>query len=251
MSIHEPVQVSVIIVFLSLGFSGVFLSACAGDDPRDRRENTATQAQIVSGSSPSASTPPSFGDHEGGEASYKIVMLGDSLTAGFGLLQDQALPEQLGRVLAERGHTVNVINAGVSGDTTANGLARYDWSVGSTDGDMMIVALGANDYLQGVAPERVKANLSMIITRAKSDNMEVVIAGIETRGAELSPRDAAYGRIYQDVATEADVLLYPALLQGVRGNAEFLLPDALHPTGEGVEIMAMNLADFLDPVLPR
>lgn len=230
MSMRLVLQVSVIISFLCL-------CACEGD--------AVTTTSSIAEARPLAQAPL----QESASEPYKIVMLGDSLTAGFGLTQNQALPEVLEQKLNERGLAVDLINAGVSGDTTANGLARYDWSVGSVDANMMIVALGANDYIQGVSPQRVQDNLIAIVEKAKQADIKVIIAGIETRSAATTSREAAYGRIYAQAAEAASVALYPALLKGVRDNQSLLQSDGLHPTAGGVNIMADNLAEFLQPIL--
>jgi len=176
-----------------------------------------------------------------------VVFLGDSLTAGFNLSPEDALPEQVSRRLNEAGQAVNVINAGVSGDTSANGLSRYDWSVKSVNPNFLIVALGANDYLQNVPPERVRANLSEILSKAQADNISVILIGLKIRSkAEAGSRDADYGTIYPELASQFDVPLYPALLEGVRNNPKLLQSDGLHPTAKGVEVMADGLSDFLD-----
>ena len=179
-----------------------------------------------------------------------VVFLGDSLTAGFNLSPEDALPEQVSLRLDEAGQAVNVINAGVSGDTSANGLSRYDWSVKSVNPNFLIVALGANDYLQNVPPERVRANLSEILSKAQADNISVILIGLKIRSkAEAGSRDADYGTIYPELASQFDVPLYPALLEGVRNNPKLLQSDGLHPTAKGVEVMADGLSDFLQPLI--
>ena len=179
-----------------------------------------------------------------------IVFLGDSLTAGFNLSPQDALPEQVSLRLNEAGHVVKVINAGVSGDTSANGLNRYDWSVKSASPTFLILALGANDYLQNLPPETTRANLSEILTQAKADNISVILVGLKPRSkAKIGSRDAKFGAIYPELAREFNVPLYPALLEGVRNNPDLLQGDGLHPTAKGVEIMADHLAPFLEPLI--
>ena len=137
-----------------------------------------------------------------------------------------------------------------SGDTSANGLSRYDWSVKSVNPNFLIVALGANDYLQNVPPERVRANLSEILSKAQADNISVILIGQKIRSkAEAGSRDANYGTIYPELASQFDVPLYPALLEGVRNNPKLLQSDGLHPTAKGVEVMADGLSDFLQPLI--
>ena len=169
-----------------------------------------------------------------------IVFLGDSLTAGFGLAADEALPEQVANVFKDDGIEARVINAGVSGDTTANGLARFDWSVLAANPDMVVVALGANDYLMGIDPEVAKQNLSAIIQKAKDKQIDCILV-------DLQPRSA--GAIYPELATKFDLKSYPSLMADVQNQPELLQSDGLHPTAEGVKVMAERLAQFLEPIV--
>jgi acyl-CoA thioesterase-1 len=179
-----------------------------------------------------------------------IVFLGDSLTAGLNLSPSDALPEQVSRRLREIGQPVKVINAGVSGDTSANGLARYDWSVKAVNPDFLIVALGANDYLQNLPPESTRSNLSEILNKAETDNFSVILVGQKPRSkAEPGSRDAKFGAIYPDLANQFNLPLYPALMEGVQDNPDLLQADGLHPTAEGVEVMANRFATFLTPLI--
>ena len=179
-----------------------------------------------------------------------VVFLGDSLTAGFNLSPKDALPEQVSLRLNEAKRPVKVINAGVSGDTSANGLARYDWSVKDVNPDFLIVALGANDYLLDLSPETTQTNLSKILSKAETDNISVILVGLKPRTkAEAGSRDAKFGAIYPELASQFDVPLYPALLEGVRDNSKLLQGDGLHPTAKGVEVMADRLSDFLNPLI--
>lgn len=179
-----------------------------------------------------------------------VVFLGDSLTAGFQLSLEEALPGQVAAVLAEQGAPINAVNAGVSGDTTANGLARFDWSVAQTGADVLVVALGANDFLLGQSAEGAKANLVAIIDQALALNMEVVLAGVEPRSeAGNDARAAAFAAIYPEIATTYGLPLRPALMAGVRSSPDLLLADGLHPNAEGVSVMADGLASILLPLL--
>ncbi len=181
----------------------------------------------------------------GDEPGYRLVVIGDSLSAGFGLSDEQALPAALGRALAARGiANVRVINAGVSGDTTAAGLNRFDFSVGP-DADGVIIALGANDALQGQPPAQARANLAAMIDRAQARGLDIVLAGM------LAPINLGetyrqeFDTLYPALASEKSVPLYPFLMEPVALHPEFLQRDGLHPTAEGVERMAEPLADFL------
>ena len=179
-----------------------------------------------------------------------IVFLGDSLTAGFGLAPEFALPEQISARLESAGLSANIVNAGVSGDTTAGGLARYDFSVASAQPDLVFVALGANDYLGGGTPERARENLHAILTKIKADGAQAVLASVEARSTGIDdPRALAFGQIYPDLAAEFEVPHFVGLLSKVRGRTDLLLQDGLHPTAEGIGLMADDVAKFLIPVI--
>lgn len=180
----------------------------------------------------------------------KIVFLGDSLTAGFGLSQEQAWPEQVQKRLKSAGYNTAIVNAGVSGDNSGNGLARYDWSVGSANANMLVLALGANDFLQGVSPVKTRANLAAIIERAQKDGLDVILAGVSTPQLErLGPIGKAYGSIYPDLARDYNIPLFPSIIEGVSNKPHLLQRDGLHPTREGVEIMADKFGQYLKDIL--
>ncbi len=221
--------------------ASLFLAGCSGGGEPAPVAAVADVAAPVAQpvAAPVAVTPTV---HEG----RVLVMLGDSLTAGFGLSPDLALPEQIGERLSRAGLDITVINAGVSGDTSANGLARYDWSVASADPDILVIALGANDYLLGLSADTTRANIAAVIERAQGDAIAVILAGLEPRSdAPEGSRDAAYAAIYPDLSATYGVPLYPAMLQGVRDQPGLLQRDGLHPTGDGVARMADQLSDFL------
>ena len=179
-----------------------------------------------------------------------VVFLGDSLTAGFGLAAEDALPEQVASIFQAEGIEARVVNAGVSGDTTANGLARFDWSVTAANADLVVVALGANDYLMGMDPEIVKQNLSAIIQKAKDSQIECILVDLQPRSTpEEGSRDAAFAAIYPDLATQFGLKYYSSLMIGVENQPDLLQSDGLHPTAQGVKVMAENLAKFLGPII--
>ena len=164
----------------------------------------------------------------------RLVALGDSLTAGYMLPADAAFPVVLQKALAARGIAVEIANAGVSGDTSAGGLARLDWSIPDVM-DGVILELGANDALRGLDPARTEANLDAIITRLKARNIKVLLAGM------LAPRNngpdyvAAFDGLFPRLAGKHALPLYPFFLDGVTGVPGMTLPDALHPSRAGVE----------------
>lgn len=179
-----------------------------------------------------------------------VVFLGDSLTAGYGLEPGSALPEQVEAVWRRSGTRAVALNAGVSGDTTAQGLARFDWSVVSAKPGLLVVALGANDYLLGVPADVSRANLAAILDRAKAGNIPAVLVGLSPRG-EIAPdsREAAFAAIYPELAAEYGVPYYPSLLGLIEGDPSMLQADGLHPTKDGVVLIARPLAEFLEPVI--
>ena len=160
------------------------------------------------------------------------------------------MPEQVASIFQAEGIEARVVNAGVSGDTTANGLARFDWSVAAANADLVVVALGANDYLMGVDPELVKQNLSAIIQKAKDSQIECILVDLQPRSTlEEGSRDAAFAAIYPDLATQFGLKYYSSLMTGVENQPDLLQSDGLHPTAQGVGVMAENLAKFLGPII--
>lgn len=199
---------------------------------------------------PETPAPVAAPEAEAPRAATVVVFLGDSLTAGYGLEPQQALPQQVEAVWKANSLDAVAINAGVSGDTTANGLARFDWSVAEAKPDLVVIALGANDYLMGVPPDVARANLAAILTRAKEAGIPAVLVGLAPRG-DIQPgsREAAYAAIYPDLAREFGVPYYPSLLGDISADPTLLQADGLHPTAEGVVLIAKPLAEFLAPRL--
>lgn len=218
------------------------LAACGGEKT-DAPSEDAVIVPAVPGPAPPPVTPAP--EPVPDEDAYVIVMLGDSLTAGYGLPEDDALPAQVGRALSPE-YKVRMVNAGVSGDTSAGGLARYDWSVASADPDLVIIALGANDYLTGVDPVRTRANLAAIIERAQGDGAEILLASVSPRSTRINdPRAAEFGEIYPALADTYGVAHFEGLIDAVQVRPEYLQSDGLHPTAEGVRVAAEPLADAI------
>lgn len=178
-----------------------------------------------------------------------IVMLGDSLTAGFQLPSGAALPAALQREFDAKGVSAKFVNAGVSGDTTADGLQRYDWSVTGSKADLLVIALGANDFLQNLPPETPKRNLAAILDRAKKDDLPAALIGVSIPGDTQDEREAAYAAIYPDLAAQYGVPYFPDMLGAIAGQPGLLMQDGLHPTSEGVEAMAGRIGEFLIPLV--
>jgi acyl-CoA thioesterase I len=183
-------------------------------------------------------------------AAPRIVCLGDSLTAGLGVSPEEAYPAVLQRRLREAGYPHEVVNAGVSGDTSAGGLRRLDWSMDANT-RVVIVALGANDGLRGLPVAELRRNLSAIVTRAKARQADVLVAGMEAppNFGQTYVRD--FRRTYADVARALDVRFVPFLLEGVAGVAALNQRDGIHPTAEGQQRIANLLWAELEPLLGR
>ncbi len=180
----------------------------------------------------------------------RIVVLGDSLVAGFGIKPSDAFPAQLERALKERGHDVEVINAGVSGDTTAGGLDRVGWAVPERTG-AVILELGANDALRGLDPRRAKSNLDKIIATLKAGGAEVLLAGMLAPRNLGEPYTRAFDAIYPELAAKHGLLLYPFFLDGVALNAKLNLDDGLHPNSRGVAEITKKILPSVEQLIER
>ena len=171
---------------------------------------------------------------------FRLVALGDSLTAGYELPARAAFPNVLERALKAQGLTVSVENAGVSGDTTTGGKDRLDWSV--PDGtDLVIVELGANDMLRGIDPAITEAALDDILQRLKQRGIGVVLAGMLSVPNNGPDYVKTFNAIYPRLAQKHDVPLYPFFMDGVTGNAKLMLADQLHPSAAGVEELVTRI----------
>lgn len=180
----------------------------------------------------------------------RILALGDSLTAGYQLPPEAAFPVQLEAALKARGHDAIVINAGVSGDTTAAGLARLDWSLGE-GADAVIVELGANDALRGLPPASARANLDKIVASLSERGIPVLLAGIAAPRNMGDEYVAEFERMYAEIAAEYDAILYPNFLEGIPISAETVLPDGIHPTQKGVAIIVEGILPKVEELIER
>ena len=180
----------------------------------------------------------------------RLVALGDSLSAGYNLPQEAAFPVALERALKAKGYKVEVVNAGVSGDTSSGGLDRLDWSVpDGTDG--VILELGANDMLRGLDPALTRKNIDSIVERLKSRNIPVMLAGMYA-SRNLGPDYVQkFDSLYPDIAKKHDLVLYPFFLDGVAGDRSLNLPDGMHPTAKGVEIIVERILPSVESFLAR
>jgi acyl-CoA thioesterase-1 len=180
----------------------------------------------------------------------RIVALGDSLTAGYGLPAQDSFPAQLERALKAKGHLVEIENAGVSGDTASGGLARLDWAV--PDGtDAVIVELGANDMLRGVDPKTTRASLDALLGRLKQRGIEVLFAGMRAApnlGAEYGQ---AFEKLFDDLAAKHDVVFYPFFLDGVAAQSKLALRDGMHPNADGVKAIVTAILPKAEELIAR
>ena len=178
----------------------------------------------------------------------KMVVLGDSLSAGLGLSATAAFPQRLQKSLKAKGIAVDMINAGVSGDTASGGRDRLDWSV--PDGTRaVIVELGANDALRGIDPAVTRAALSDILTRLKARHIAVLLCGMLAPPNYGSDYSARFNAIYPDLAKAFGVPLYPFFLEGVASDRKLNQPDGIHPTAEGVDVIVKNILPTVETFL--
>ncbi len=184
------------------------------------------------------------------ERPIRIIAFGDSLTAGYGLPPKNAFPVRLEAALKARGHNVAVVNAGVSGDTTAGGLARLDWAV-PDDADAVIVELGANDALRALDPAAARKNLDAIITRIKAKGPDVLLAGMRAP-RNLGPEyTKAFDMTFPDLARKHEVLYYPFFLEGVVLNNALNLDDGMHPNAKGVDVIVQGILPHVEELIGR
>jgi acyl-CoA thioesterase I len=184
------------------------------------------------------------------KAPLRLVALGDSLTAGFGLPAEASFPALLQRELGKRGRAVIIANAGVSGDTAQDGLARLDWSV-PNDTQGVLLELGANDALRGLDPMRCEATLDQIIGRLKSRGIAVLLCGMKAPrnlGAEYVE---SFDSLYPRLSAKYGLMLYPFFLDGVAGDPAFTLPDRLHPNAEGVRVIVGKILPVVEAFIAK
>jgi acyl-CoA thioesterase-1 len=223
-------------LFLSLLLFCAFTPACS------KRAEDASPADRPPAARPTEPNPPS--------ALPKIVVLGDSLTAGLGLAEPQSFPSILQEYVEKAGYKFSVVNAGVSGDTSAGGLRRVDWAL---DGDVrvLVLALGANDGLRGLPVREMKANLTAIIARAREKKAEVILAGMEAPPNYGQEYAAEFRHAFRDIAQDEDVVFIPFLLDKVAGQSAMNQGDGIHPNERGARIIAETVWAALRPVLDR
>jgi len=184
------------------------------------------------------------------EAHKTILCFGNSITAGYGLDPDLAYPGVLEQILEKNGYNYKVINAGLSGETSAGGLTRIDWILQNKI-DVFILELGANDGLRGLPLVQTKSNLQSIIQKVKKKYPEaqIVIAGMMVPPNMGNDYATEFSYVFNELATENDAILIPFLLDGVGGKPELNLPDGIHPNVEGHKMVAQNVCEVLKEML--
>ena len=190
-----------------------------------------------------------FADSQAAEAKpIKMVVLGDSLSAGLGLSASAAFPERLQKALKSKGIDADIINAGVSGDTSSGGRDRLDWSV--PEGTRaVLVELGANDALRGIDPAVTRAALADILARLKARNISVLLCGMLAPPNYGTDYSARFNEVYPDLAKSFGVPLYPFFLEGVATEARLNQRDGIHPTAEGVDVIVKNILPTVEAFL--
>jgi acyl-CoA thioesterase-1 len=181
-------------------------------------------------------------------AATRILAFGDSLSAGFGVAPDQAFPVQLAARLKADGYDVTVDNGGVSGDTTTDGLARFDWTMGGHP-ELVLLELGANDMLRGLDPKRVEANLDAMLGKLKAAKVKVLLIGMKASTNWGPDYQKAFDAIYPALAKKYDVPLYPFFLDGVALDPKLNQPDMLHPNPAGVAVIVGRIAPAVEQLL--
>ena len=214
----------------------VCLATSCGNAPAKNASNS-KQAPGAAATQPTTARP-------------RVVALGDSLTAGLGLSQSEAYPALLQKRIDEAGLGFEVVNAGVSGDTSAGGVRRLDWVIG--DGTkVLILALGANDGLRGLPVDQMKNNLETVITRAKARGIDVILAGMEAPPNFGREYTGEFRDAFRDLARKHDLVFVPFLLDKVAGQSQLNQGDGIHPNAQGAEILAGTVWAVLEPMLTR
>jgi acyl-CoA thioesterase-1 len=220
---------------------GVLILGIAGCGRPDA-ERPAPAREAAASPSPAAAEPA--------VSVPRIVFLGDSLTAGYGLTRGEEVPGLIQARLNKEGYRYEVVNAGVSGDTSAGGLTRLDWSL---EGNVaaLVVELGANDGLRGLPVSQLKQNLTEIITRAKQRGIKVILTGMEAPPNYGPLYTAEFRQVFRELAKEHDVAFMPFYLDGVAGVASLNLSDGIHPNAAGSRVIEERLWSVLEPLLEK
>jgi acyl-CoA thioesterase-1 len=232
-----------------LVLTGILLAvaaACGAPPDAERIRSTPAASDVAPAAN--AATPRGDTADPAATARRRVVFLGDSLTAGLGLPLEESYPSLIAKRLEQRGQGWTVVNAGVSGDTSAGGLRRLDWAI---DGGaaVVVVALGGNDGLRGLPLAELARNLDAIVTRAKVSGAAVVVAGMEAPPNTGPDYTGRFREVYRDVAARHQVTLLPFLLDGVAGDADLNQADGIHPNQAGARRVADVVWQVLEPVI--
>jgi len=222
-------------------FSFILIASCGKQDKTKNEDNTETVVETENSSSP-----------ETEENSNVILFFGNSLTAGYQLEASEAYPAVIQRKIDSLGYGYQVVNAGLSGDTTASGKSRLDWVL-NQDIDVFVLELGANDGLRGIPLSETRQNLQAIIdtVKAKNPSADIILAGMQIPPNMGQDYTTEFRTIFPDLAEQNNVALIPFLLEGVAGNPDLNLNDGIHPTAEGYKIVAENVWGVLENVLKQ
>ena len=214
------------------------VAACSSNEPAAARQTTTSPPASTAPAPAPASTRP------------RIVFLGDSLTAGLGLDAEQSVPSLVQKHLDAEGYTYEVVNAGVSGDTSAGGLRRLEWSL---DGDVrvLVIELGANDGLRGLPVAQMKQNLQTIVQTAKKRGIDVLLTGMEAPPNYGAAYTSEFRRAFRDLAAEERVPFMPFFLYEVAGIPTLNIADGIHPNPAGARIVEANLWRSLKPLVEK
>lgn len=245
----QTAGLTAVCVTLCLAACAVYLTACGAQPAEDASPSSAVEPAESQTAMDEGAAEATAKEADAVDAPL-VVFLGDSLTAGYGLDEEQAFPALVEERFAAEGRPIKVVNAGISGDTTAGGLHRLDWLLRQKP-DILMVCLGANDGLRGVDLASSEENLRQIITLAKAKGVQVLLVGMlipPNYGPDYSEQFAA---LYPKLATELDVPLLPFLLEGVAADPDLNLADGIHPNAEGHAILATTVMEALEPILAK
>lgn len=238
-----------LLIFISL-LSAVLLLAACGKSSEATAEATSETSAAAKEAAPTASAPASA-PVSVNDVRPVILAFGDSLTEGYGLEKSQAYPTLLQQRLEEKGYHYRVVNAGISGDTTAGGLNRLDAALKKNKVEVMILELGANDMLRGKDLRDTRNNLAMMIEKAQAQNVKVVLAGMEAPTNFGEDYQREFHNLFPDLAKAHKVALIPFFLTDVAGKAELNQGDGIHPNVKGTQLVLDNVWRVLEPLLKK
>jgi acyl-CoA thioesterase-1 len=233
------------VFFLFLGICLV-VGACRGTTPEAERASPAPAERPAMARAEPAAAPSRVRSN-----TPRIIFLGDSLTAGLGLDVQDNFPSLIQARLDEKGRDFEVVNAGVSGDTSAGALRRLEWAMADGNPRILVVALGGNDGLRGLPPEQLEANLAAIIERAQARGLLVILAGMEAPPNFGADYTARFRGVFPTLAQRYRIPLIPFLLEGVAGDPAFNQSDGIHPNQRGAQVVADLVWRTLEPALDQ